>query len=143
MPPDPERSSAFHGRGALHGRRKGKRLRAGQDDLIRNLLPRLRIPAPAGPGALDPASLFGREVAGTWLEIGFGGGEHLAAQARAHPGIGIVGCEPFLNGMAKLLRTVEDEGLDHVRLWDRDAAELLPGLGSAALDRPYLLYPAP
>ena len=149
MIPDPEfpgasrGRSALHGHGALYGRRKGKRLRAGQDDLIRNLLPRLRVPAPPGPGALDPASLFPRQVTGVWLEIGFGGGEHLAAQARLHPEIGFIGCEPFVNGMAKLLRVAQDEELDAVRLWDRDAAELLEGLSPSTLDRVYLLYPDP
>ncbi|MFE1601753.1 tRNA (guanine(46)-N(7))-methyltransferase TrmB [Methylobacterium sp. ID0610] len=130
----PERGRAFY------GRRKGKRLRAGQEERIAALLPRLRVPA---DGPLDPAALFPRPVSALWVEIGFGGGEHLAAQARAHPQIGFIGCEPFVNGVAKLLRAVDDGGLDNARLWDRDAMELLPRLPAASAARVYLLYPDP
>jgi tRNA (guanine-N7-)-methyltransferase len=77
------------------------------------------------------------------LEIGFGGGEHLAAQARAHRDTGFIGCEPFVNGMAKLLAVVDAEDLSNVRLWDRDATELLPLLPAGAIDTVYLLYPDP
>ncbi|SEO79931.1 tRNA (guanine-N7-)-methyltransferase [Methylobacterium sp. ap11] len=130
----PERARAFY------GRRKGKRLRPGQEERLADLLPRLRLPE-AGP--LDPAALFPRPVAETWLEIGFGGGEHLAAQARLNPGTGIIGCEPFVNGVVKLLRTVDEEELDTVRFWDRDAMELLPRLPDASIGRVFLLYPDP
>ena len=77
------------------------------------------------------------------LEIGFGGGEHLAAQARAHPEARFIGCEPFLNGMAKMLASIEREGLRNIRLWDRDATELLPRLPRSSFDLVYLLYPDP
>lgn len=130
----PERGRAFY------GRRKGKRLRAGQEERVAALLPRLRLPD-AGP--LDPPALFPHPVSAVWLEIGFGGGEHLAAQARAHPEIGIIGCEPFVNGVAKLLRAVDDHALANVRIWDRDALEVLVRLPSASLARVYLLYPDP
>ncbi|WP_279357070.1 tRNA (guanine(46)-N(7))-methyltransferase TrmB [Methylobacterium indicum] len=130
----PERARAFY------GRRKGKRLRPGQEERLADLLPRLRLPE-AGP--LDPAALFPRPVAETWLEIGFGGGEHLAAQARLNPGTGIIGCEPFVNGVVKLLRTVDEEELDTVRFWDRDAMELLPRLPDGSIGRVFLLYPDP
>jgi tRNA (guanine-N7-)-methyltransferase len=125
-------------RGAFFGRRKGKRLRQRQSGLIETLLPRLRIDPRA-----DPREAFLRPVARVWLEIGFGGGEHLCATARAHPEIGFIGCEPFVNGLAKLLAVVDAEGLDNVRLWDADATELLRGLPEACLDRVYLLYPDP
>jgi tRNA (guanine-N7-)-methyltransferase len=130
------------GRGAFFGRRKGKRLRKGQEDLVATLLPRLRVPQGE---EVDPPALFGRRVESSQaiLEIGFGGGEHLAAQASAHPKTGFIGCEPFLNGMAKLLAVVEREGLENIRLWDRDATELLPRLTPASLDLVYLLYPDP
>jgi tRNA (guanine-N7-)-methyltransferase len=124
--------------GAFFGRRKGKKLRAGQGRLIEALLPRLRVDPDA-----DPRSLFGRPVDRVWLEIGFGGGEHLAEQARIHPGTGFIGCEPFVNGMAKLLATVERDGLGNVRVWDRDATELLPCLPAGCLDRVFILYPDP
>jgi tRNA (guanine-N7-)-methyltransferase len=126
-------------RGAFFGRRKGKRLRGGQEEVLETLLPRLRISAdcPVDLAALLPGS---RSVT---LEIGFGGGEHLAAQALAHPHTGFIGCEPFVNGMAKLLAVVQAEGLSNIRLWDRDATELLPLLPPGALDTIYLLYPDP
>ena len=124
--------------GAFFGRRKGKTLRAAQDLRIRTLLPTLRI-APA----LDPRRAFDPASRALWLEIGFGGGEHLAAQAERHPDIGFIGCEPFVNGMAKLLAVVEERHLRNVRVFDRDATELLPQLPPACLDRVYLLYPDP
>jgi tRNA (guanine-N7-)-methyltransferase len=128
--------------GAFFGRRKGKRLRPGQEDLLATLLPRLLVPESE---QVDGAALFGRrhEPLRLILEIGFGGGEHLAANARAHPEIGFIGCEPFVNGMAKLLAVIEREGLENIRLWDRDATELLPRLAPASLDLVYLLYPDP
>jgi tRNA (guanine-N7-)-methyltransferase len=124
--------------GAFFGRRKGKKLRGGQENLVETLLPSLRVDP-----RRDPRALFARAPRELWLEIGFGGGEHLAAQARAHRGIGFIGCEPFLNGMAKLLAAIHQESLDNIRLWDEDVTGLLPALPDAALDRVYLLYPDP
>jgi tRNA (guanine-N7-)-methyltransferase len=124
--------------GAFFGRRKGKRLRAGQDDLVQNLLPALRVT----PGR-SPAEMFAAAGRETWLEIGFGGGEHLAAQARSRPDVNIIGCEPFVNGMAKLLALVDHEKLGNVRVWDEDVTDLLPTLPDACLDRVYILYPDP
>ncbi|HEX8166401.1 MAG TPA: tRNA (guanosine(46)-N7)-methyltransferase TrmB [Beijerinckiaceae bacterium] len=128
--------------GAFYGRRKGKKLRAGQDNLVATLLPKLRLPE-AGP--VDLAALFDADLEArpTILEIGFGGGEHLSAEARAHRQARFIGCEPFLNGMAKCLATIEREDLRNIRLWDGDAAALLPRLPEAALDTVWLLYPDP
>jgi tRNA (guanine-N7-)-methyltransferase len=126
--------------GAFFGRRRGKTLRAGQRDLVATLLPRLRVPA---EGPVDLGRLFGRSVADPVLEIGFGGGEHLTARARERPDAGFVGCEPFVNGMAKMLAAVEREGLENVRLWDEDATALLPRLPAGAFATAYLLYPDP
>lgn len=126
--------------GAFFGRRKGKRLRAQQGSLVEDLLPTLRV----DPAALaDPRMLFPRPVREVWLEIGFGGGEHLLSRARAHPEVGFLGCEPFVNGMAKMLAAIDAEGIDTVRLWDDDATKLLPALPDAAFDRVFLLYPDP
>jgi tRNA (guanine-N7-)-methyltransferase len=77
------------------------------------------------------------------IEIGFGGGEHLAAQARAHPDIGFIGCEPFVNGVAKLLAVIHREGLRNIRIWDADATELIRLLPERSIARAYLLYPDP
>lgn len=129
--PSPDRAGAFF------GRRKGKKLRAGQDELFRDLLPRLRV------GPSGDIAAFRERHPDLWLEIGFGGGEHLAAQARAHPQMGFIGCEPFVNGMAKLLATVDREGLKNIRLWDEDATDLLPNLPGSAFARVSILYPDP
>lgn len=88
------------------------------------------------------ASLFPRPVEAVHLEIGFGGGEHLAAAAAA-PATGFIGCEPFVNGMAKLLARIEAGRLDNIRLWDEDAAVLIDRLPPASLGRAYLLFPDP
>ena len=89
-------------RRAFFGRRKGHSLRRHHGALIKTLLPRLALDleAPAPP---DLCALFARPVGAVRLEIGFGGGEHLAAQALAHREVGFLGCEPFINGMAKIL----------------------------------------
>jgi tRNA (guanine-N7-)-methyltransferase len=126
--------------GAFFGRRKGKALRAGQQDLVETLLPHLRVPE---DGPVDAQALFGRAPAGLVLEIGFGGGEHLTARAKESPETGFIGCEPFVNGMAKMLAAIERENLDNVRLWDEDATALLPRLPAGAFDAVYLLYPDP
>lgn len=126
--------------GAFFGRRKGKALREHQGWLIDEMLPRLRLPE--GPIA-DPAALFARPVTAVRLEIGFGGGEHLLARMRERPDIGFIGVEPFVNGMAKFLATVERENLGNIRLWDGDAALLLPRLPEASLAGVDLLYPDP
>jgi tRNA (guanine-N7-)-methyltransferase len=122
------------------GRRKGKALREGQAAQIEGALPRLLLPE----GEIgDPAALFPRPVAAVRLEIGFGGGEHLLHRMRESPDIGFIGVEPFINGMAKLLAVVEREGLTNIRLWNGDAALLLPRLAEGSLDAVDLLYPDP
>ncbi len=128
---------------AFYGRRKGKSLRRGQEQRLDALLPSLRVALPPTGEYLDPRSLFDHRPEAVWLEIGFGGGEHLAAQAAAAPEIGIIGCEPFVNGVVKLLRAVDDGALKNVRVWDEDATALLAALPDASIDRVYLLYPDP
>jgi tRNA (guanine-N7-)-methyltransferase len=126
--------------GAFFGRRKGKALRLHQGELIDQMLPRLRLPE----GQIsDVKALFPGQVTAVRLEIGFGGGEHLLARMRECPDVGFIGCEPFVNGMAKFLATVEREGLANIRLWDADAALLLPRLPEAGLVEVDLLYPDP
>jgi tRNA (guanine-N7-)-methyltransferase len=139
LPDDP----ADDHRDRLYGRRKGRKLRAGQRERVERLLPRLTIPTPAPGAILDPASLFAPPVRAVWLEIGFGGGEHLAAQAAAHRDIGVIGCEVFETGIATLLRALETAALDNVRIWPEDARRLLAVLPEASLDRIFLLFPDP
>ncbi len=127
----------------FYGRRHGKALRPTQRRHLEELLPRLAVPGVALGHAIDPATLFpdAREV---WLEIGFGGGEHLAATAAAHPDIGFLGCEPFVNGVAMALRQIELAGAEgNTRIHVGDARELIDLLPDGALGRVYLLYPDP
>ncbi len=128
------------GGGAFFGRRKGKKLRLNQADLFANLLPELRVDL---AGDLSPAALFENPPVDLWLEIGFGGGEHLVLQANAYPTVGFIGCEPFVNGMAKMLSTIDRDGLKNIRLYDSDALDLLKKLPDASIGRLYLLYPDP
>ncbi len=123
----------------LYGRRQGHALRKGQAALVEDLLPRVSVPA---QGALDAATLFG-DARPLWLEIGFGGGEHLAAQAAANPGTGLIGCEPFLNGVVGALNHIRDDALDNVRLHMGDALDVLDRLPPASLARAFLLHPDP
>ncbi|NNE22288.1 MAG: tRNA (guanosine(46)-N7)-methyltransferase TrmB [Rhizobiales bacterium] len=126
----------------LYGRRKGPRLRAHQTRLVERLLPQLRVD-PAEARTSQPQHLFAAGCNEVWLEIGFGGGEHLAWQASNNPDVGFIGCEPFINGIAKLLSTVEADKLTNVRILDGDARELLVCLDPGTLARIFLLYPDP
>jgi len=127
-------------RGAFYGRRQGKRLRPKQAAGISGTLPNLQIDC---SGPVRPDALFASDKTAYWLEIGFGGGEHLINNASLHPDIGHLGCEPFINGMAKLVLLIEKEGIDAIRLHNDDAVQLLDQLPDASLDRIYLLYPDP
>jgi tRNA (guanine-N7-)-methyltransferase len=129
-------------RGAFFGRRKGHRLRPAQAALFDTLLPKLALdlerPAPA-----DPATLFAPPVDAVRLEIGFGGGEHMIAEAERDPRTGFIGSEPFVNGMAKALAAIEARKLSNMRLHFGDASFLLGWLPEGALMRIDLIYPDP
>src|SRR5690606_18308602 len=105
-------------------------------------LPKLRLTLPAA-GPLDLGAVFPEPSRPLWLEIGFGRGEHLAAQAMAHPQVNFIGCEPFLNGVAGLLQEIDAKGLKNIRIFNEDARRLLPRLADASVDRLFLLYPDP
>ncbi|MCF8467655.1 MAG: tRNA (guanine(46)-N(7))-methyltransferase TrmB [Sneathiella sp.] len=125
----------------LYGRRRGKALRKGQRLLVEQDLPRLAIPLDGGP--IDLGALFSSTIKEYWLEIGFGGGEHLAWQAENHPDVGIIGCEPFLNGVAMLLGKLKEAGTTNVRLHNEAAELLIEELPAASLTRAFLLFPDP
>lgn len=127
---------------AFFGRRKGRPLRSHQAALFDELLPRLSLDL-AQPAPADLGSLFAAVPAAVRLEIGFGGGEHLLAEAAAYPAAGFIGCEAFVNGMAKALAGIALSGIANVRLHHGDAAELLSWLPAASLARIDLLYPDP
>ena len=122
------------------GRRKGWKLRARQSGLMNSLLPQLLFAPELGRA---PSEYFDAPVKDVWLEIGFGGGEHLAAQATANPDIGIIGAEPFVAGMAKLLGKIEESGAGNVRLYTEDARDILDALPEASLSRIFILFPDP
>ena len=123
----------------LYGRRQGHRLREGQATLVEALLPRIAVP---DTGPLDARTLFGDDRP-LELEIGFGAGEHLAAQAAARPDHGFIGCEPFLNGVVGALGHIRDRALGNVRLHMGDALDVIERLPDASLSRVYLLHPDP
>jgi tRNA (guanine-N7-)-methyltransferase len=121
-----------------YGRLKSRAIKPRQAALMETLLPSLRAPAePFDPRALRPGA------AEAWLEIGFGGGEHLAAQAARRPDVTFIGAEPFQNGVASALRHIDEMALANVRLHDGDARELLARLPDASLERIFILFPDP
>ena len=104
------------------------------------LLPRLSVDLVA---ASDPRSAFDGGIDDVRLEIGFGGGEHLIAEASANPHTGFIGCEPYINGMAKILAQIEARGLTNIRLFAGDALELLTAAAPSSLARVDLIHPDP
>jgi tRNA (guanine-N7-)-methyltransferase len=128
--------------GSFFGRRKGHKLRIHQLELIEQLLPRLSLDI-ANPAPPDLAEMFDRTLDGIRLEIGFGGGEHLIAEALAFPDLGFIGCEPYVNGMAKILAQIEAHNIANIRLFAGDAAELLAWTPPHSLTRIDLIHPDP
>jgi tRNA (guanine-N7-)-methyltransferase len=141
MTDTPEPSAAIRPTGRFFGRSKGKTLRAQQSAIFADVMPRLRIPAGTDP--VIPADLFPFSPCAFRLEIGFGGGEHLLKRAQEYPDVGFIGCEPFVNGMAKLLRDVDHLALRNIRVFDNDATYLLDRLPSGSIDAIDMLYPDP
>jgi tRNA (guanine-N7-)-methyltransferase len=125
---------------AFFGRRSGKRLHKGQDRLFHEKLPDLELHLPQG--TLDPHALFPAATR-IELEIGYGGGEHLARIAADNPATAFIGCEVFSGGIAKLLEAIDEASLRNIRLFTDDALKLLVKLPDASLDAAYLLYPDP
>ena len=120
------------------GRIKSRPIKPLQAALMETLLPRIATP----DGPFDPRTLK-PDASEVWLEIGFGGGEHLAAQAARRPDVLFLGAEPFINGQATALAHIEDLGLANVRLHAGDARELIGALPDASLDRLFILFPDP
>ncbi|MGQ0682955.1 tRNA (guanosine(46)-N7)-methyltransferase TrmB [Bradyrhizobium sp.] len=138
-PSNPDREHK-HGQASFFGRRKGHKLRAYQADLIGTLLPRLALDISA-PAQLT--GIFDRPRDDVRLEIGFGGGEHLVTEALAFPNVGFIGCEPYVNGMAKILAQIETHNISNIRLFAGDAVELLAWVPAASLARIDLIHPDP
>jgi tRNA (guanine-N7-)-methyltransferase len=127
---------------AFFGRRKGHPLRARQVALFDTLLPRLALDL-ASPARADLHTLFAIPLDELRLEIGFGGAEHLIAQAIANPRTGFIGSDGFVNAIGKALTAIEDNTLGNIRLHFGDASELIDWLPEGALSRIDLLYPDP
>jgi tRNA (guanine-N7-)-methyltransferase len=138
-PPSAER----HPERTLYGRRHGRALRRGRAEALQHRLPRCTLKLPAEGRLADWRAAFPRRLERLWLEVGFGNGEHLAAQAAMHPATAFIGCEPFVNGISALLARLDEEVLDRVRVHPGDAREVLAALPDGAVDRCFVLFPDP
>ena len=136
---DPDREDSER---AFFGRRKGHKLRQHQAELVDHLLPHLALDI-EGETPADAREIFGPAAEDVRLEIGFGGGEHLAAEAKNFPTTGFIGCEPYVNGMAKILTQIEAHGISNIRLYAGDAAELLAWAPPRSMARIDLIHPDP
>ena len=125
----------------LYGRRKGKKLRQRQDTLVEKLLPEVSVDL--SPDVLTSEKIFGAPYRALRLEIGFGDGARLISEAASNPETAFIGCEPFLNGVAKALAAMSDRRLPNMRLHCGDARDLLDRLSDGCVDGIELLYPDP
>jgi len=126
----------------VFGRRRGRALRPGRKVLIGEVLPRHILTMPP-TGQLELRSALGSPGRPVWLEIGFGGGEHLAVQAERHPAISFIGCEVFEPGIVRLLVQIERCHLDNIRVFADDARVLIAALPRSSIDRVFILFPDP
>jgi tRNA (guanine-N7-)-methyltransferase len=126
-----------------YGRRWTKGLRPTRANAMDEVLPRVQIALPEGEGAIDPHAFFSAPAKEIWFEIGFGNGEHVLHQALANPDTGIIGCEPFMNGVAALCVGLGEKKVQNVRLWADDARLLMARLKPGSIDRLFLLHPDP
>ena len=130
----------------FYGRFKGKSLSARQSETLRVEFAKYSIKNISWEENPQRKSLNLNEIFSKkhiWLEIGFGGGEHLMHQAKLNPDVGIIGCEPYINGLAMLLRKLSDHPCDNVRLYDGDARNIFDVLPKSSIEKVFLLYPDP
>jgi tRNA (guanine-N7-)-methyltransferase len=125
-----------------YGRRRGRALSARQAGLWRDVLPRVVVAGTAAELA-NPHHLFPPGIREVWLEIGFGGGEHLIWQAEHHPSAGLLGCEPFQDGVVKVLAAMDERPTVNIRLYADDARRLIRQLPAASIGRVFVLFPDP
>ncbi len=138
MPDQNSRVAGQHPTGPrFYGRRKGRPLRASMQRQLDDALPQF-----AYEPTRDVGEQFGQAV-DCYLEIGFGGGEHLAGLAEAMPDCNFIGAEPFINGVASLLRHIQDKQLGNIRIWPDDVRLILPALGTASLAGAFIMFPDP
>lgn len=125
----------------FYGRRKGKKMRDQRLGAYESIYPQVGISLP--DGIVDPHAFFDAPVRAVWLEIGFGNGEHLVHQALQNPDIGMIGCEPFINGIAALCGDIKAHNIKNIRIFGDDARLLLPRLKSGAFSRAFVLNSDP
>jgi tRNA (guanine-N7-)-methyltransferase len=125
----------------VHGRKRSHRLSIAGRNLMDSLLPILAVPLRTA--AINPALLFSTPPRDVWVEVGFGDGAHLAWRAAENPQAGFIGCEPYVNGVARLLETISETGLENIRIHPGDARILLAALPAASIARIYILFPDP
>ncbi len=124
------------------GRKRGRGLSARQQRLMAEVLPRLEINLNSPP-VTDARRLFASPCREVWLEIGFGGGEHLLWQAAENTSVGFLGCEPFEDGIVKVISAIDLKGIGNVLLYTDDARNLLRWLPEASIGRVFILFPDP
>lgn len=126
----------------IWGRRQSRPLKENQRQALADLWPEVSL-ALSEQSKINPPDLFNFPLTDLWVEIGFGGGEHLASQAALHPDIGFVGCEPFINGVASLVLQIQDHSLKNIRIVKDDARLLLARLPDQSVGRIFVLFPDP
>jgi len=136
----PSDGGGVHKRRLIFGRRKGPKLSPHKEELRRTLLPGL---APKLEAGRDPRGYFAVDLDEVWLEVGFGGGEHLLELALANPRIGLIGAEPYEAGVAKLLSKLADGPLGNIRIHEGDARDIIEALPDASIGRVFILFPDP
>lgn len=126
----------------FYGRRKGKKMRDQRLGAYDSIYPLVGVSLPES-GDIDPRSFFDAPVKDVWLEIGFGNGEHLVHQALQNPDIGMIGCEPFLNGIAALCSDIKAHNIKNIRIFGDDARLLLPKFKDNSFGRAFVLNSDP
>ena len=141
-PSEPKRNSGQLVELRSFGRTRSRSLTTRQQEIVTRVMPRVEIDIEAMTD-LPPSALFDEAISSTWLEIGFGGGEHLLWQARNNPEIGLIGCEPFRDGVVRVLTAIDQEGISNIRLHADDARPLLRCLPPGSIERAFILFPDP
>jgi tRNA (guanine-N7-)-methyltransferase len=140
---NPSEDKSLRRHSVFRGRRHGRKLRESMRTLMRDMLPAITIDSEASDTSLDPSGLFDASKREVWMEIGFGAGEHLAWQAANNPEVGFIGCEPYINGVASLLRHAADKDLSNIRILPDDVRPFLDRLPDGCLTRLFVLFPDP